>query len=263
MQAPRKMFSTTEVRRQLATRQGMFVFAGLVTIAAAAFLMLFLSQYRARITDSSEVNVMVASGLIEKGSSGDVIVSKSLFQVDKVRKSDLEAGAVTDPAKLRGQVASDDVYPGEQISKSDFTTASDTIGTKISGNERAVSIPMDSAHGMVGDLKVGDHVDVAAGFNEQKGLRGRPVLRTILQDALVLKVPAKAASGSTLNKTQNVVIRASDRKAAHIAFAADNGKVWLMLRPKAGAEQNQPSLVTLERLLVGTKPITTKRGRGH
>jgi Flp pilus assembly protein CpaB len=262
MQAPRKLFSTTEVRRQLSTRQGMFVFAGLVTVVAAAFLLLFLSQYRARITDSSEVNVMVASGLIEKGSSGDVIVSKSLFQVDKVRKSDLVAGAVTDPAKLRGQVATDDVYPGEQITMSDFATGSDTMGAKISGDERAVSIPMDSAHGMVGDIKVGDHVDVAAGFNEQRGIRGRPVLRIILQDALVLKAPSKAATGSSsLNKTQNVVVRASDRKAAQIAFAADNGKVWLMLRPKAGAEQNPPSLVTLERLLVGSRPIKT--GRGH
>ena len=89
------------------------------------------------------------------------------------------------------------------------------------------------------------------------------MLRYILQDALVLKAPPKAASGSTLNKTQNVLVRASDRKAAQIAFAVDNGKVWLMLRPKAGAEQNPASLVTLERLLVGTRPIKTKRGRGH
>jgi Flp pilus assembly protein CpaB len=261
MQAPRKLFSTSEVRRQLSTRQGMFVFAGLVTVVAAAFLLLFLGQYRARITDSSEVNVMVASGLIEKGSSGDVIVSKSLFQVDKVRKSDLVAGAVTNPAKLRGQVATDDVYPGEQITMSKFATGSDSMGTKISGDERAVSIPMDSAHGMVGDIKVGDHVDVAAGFNEQRGIRGRPVLRIILQDALVLKAPPKAATGSTsLNKTQNVVVRASDRKAAQIAFAADNGKVWILLRPKAGAEQNPPSLITLERLLVGSRPIKTGSG---
>jgi Flp pilus assembly protein CpaB len=238
----------------------MFVFAALVTVVAAAFLLLFLSQYRARITDSSEVTVMVASGLIEKGSSGDVIVSKSLFQVDKVRKSDLATGAVTDPATLRGKVATDDVYPGEQISMSKFATGSDTIGTKISGDERAVSIPMDSAHGMVGDIKVGDHVDVAVGFNEQRGIRGRPVLRIILQDALVLKAPAKAAGGPALNKTQNVLVRATDKKAAQIAFAADNGKVWLLLRPKAGAEQNQPKLVTLERLLAGSTPIKTGGG---
>ena len=260
MQAPRKLISTTEVRRQLSTRQGMFVVAGLVTVAAAVFLLLFLSQYRARVTDSSEVNVMVASGLIEKGSSGDVVVTKDMFQMDKVRKSELKSDAVTDPAKLRGQVASADVYPGEQITRSNFKDGADSFAAKITGVERGISIPLDSAHGMVGDLKVGDRVDVAAGFNEQKGVTGRPVLRIILQDALVLKAPSKEPSGTNLNKTQNVVIEATDKKAAQIAFASDNGKVWLMLRPKAGAEQNRPSLVTLEQLLLGTRPIKT---RGH
>jgi Flp pilus assembly protein CpaB len=257
MQAPRRLFSTTEVRRQLSTRQGMFVAAALVTVTAAAFLLLFLSQYRARVTDSTEVNVMVAGGLIEKGTSGDVIVTNDLFQMDKVRKSELAPGAVTDPAKLRGQVASEDVFPGEQITKSDFKAGSDSFGTKITGLERGISIPLDSAHGMIGDLKAGDYVDVVAGFNEDKGLLARPVLKVILQNARVLKAPDKEPSGPNLNRTQNVVVRATDEKAAQIAFAADNGKVWLLLRPKAGAEQNRPSIVTLEKLLVGTRPIKT------
>jgi hypothetical protein len=98
-----------------------------------------------------------------------------------------------------------------------------------------------------------------AGFNEAGGLRGRPVLRTILQDALVLKAPPKAVGSTNLNKTQNVLIRATDRKAAEIAFAADNGKLWLTLRPKAGAEQTPPSLVAMESVLVGSTPIR----RGH
>jgi Flp pilus assembly protein CpaB len=262
MQAPHKLISTTEVRRQLATRQGTFVLAGIVTVAAAVFLLVFLTQYRTRITDKSEVNVTVARSLIEKGSSGDVIVTKALFAIDKVRKSDLKSGAVTDPAKLRGKVATDDIYPGEQIQRSDFKAGTDTIGGEITGVERAISVPLDSAHGMIGDVKAGDRVDVLGGFNEDRGTRGRPVVGTIVQDALVLKAPSQAAGNANLNKTQNVVVRASDRKAAQIAFAADNGKVWLVLRPKAGAEQNVPSPVSLERLLVGTRPITV-RGTGH
>ena len=257
MQAP-KLFST-EMRRQLSTRQGMLVVAGLITVAAAAFLLLFLSAYRARVTDSSEVNVMVARGLIEKGSSGDVIVTKDLFQMDRVRKSELKAGAVTEPAKLRGQVAATDIYPGEQIQRSDFKAGSDSIGNKIAGAERGISIPVDSAHGMIGQLKTGDHVDVLGGFNQQTMSSGRPILRMILQDALVLSVPSKVVGSTNLNKTQNVVLRASDRKAAQIAFAADNGKVWLMLRPKAGAENSPPSAVRLESLLAGTAPVR----RGH
>jgi Flp pilus assembly protein CpaB len=263
MQAPRNMFSTTEIRRQLSTRQGTFVLAAVVTVAAAAFLLIFLSQYRARVTDSSEVNVMVASSLIEKGSSGDVIVEKSLFQMDKVQKSDLKANAVTDPAKLRGQVASEDVFPGEQITASQFKSGTNSFAEKITGVERGISIPLDSAHGMIGDIKTGDRVDVLGGFNATSGFRGRPSLRMILRDALVLKAPEKASSSVALNKTQNVVVRAPDSKAAEIAFAVDNGKVWLTLRPKAGAENSPQELIRLEQLLAGTRPIKVNREEGR
>jgi hypothetical protein len=94
------------------------------------------------------------------------------------------------------------------------------------------------------------------------GTRGGPLfVRTILQDALVLKAPPKS-SGTNLNKTQEVLVRATDKKAAQIAFAADHGKVWLTLRPKAGAENSPPSLVTHQSLLLGTGR-TNSKGRDH
>jgi Flp pilus assembly protein CpaB len=259
MQSPRKMFTSTELRRTLSTRQGMFVVAGLVTVLAAAFLMLFLNQYRARVTDSSQVNVAIAKGLIEKGSSGDVIVTNGLFEMAKVKKSELASGAVTDPAKLRGKIATNDIFPGNQLKMSDFAAGSGSIGSKITGYDRAISIPLDSSHGLIGDIGVGDRVDVLAGvnINGSQASRGRPVIRTILQNALVLKAPSSAKTGATsLNHDQNVVVRASDKKSAEIAFAADNGKVWLVLRPKAGALQSKPSLVGLETLLVGSQPLS-------
>jgi hypothetical protein len=64
-----------------------------------------------------------------------------------------------------------------------------------------------------------------------------------------------------VNKTQDVVVRASDEKAEQIAYAVDNGKVWLTLRPKAGAESSPTRTVALETLLVGTKPIPVGSGR--
>jgi Flp pilus assembly protein CpaB len=263
MQTPRKMIMSTELRRQIATRQGMFVVAGLVTVLAGAFLMLFLSQYRARVTDDAQVNVAIAKSLIEKGSSGDVIVTNGLFEMAKVKKSDLKAGAVTDPSKLRGKIATEDVFPGDQLTTSKFAAGSGSIGSKITGYDRAISIPLDSSHGLIGDINAGDRVDVLAGVNigGSQASRGRPVIRTILQNALVLKAPASAKSGATsLNHDQDVVVRASDKKAGQIAYAADNGKVWLVLRPKAGALQSKPSLIGLETLLVGSTPIAR---RGH
>jgi Flp pilus assembly protein CpaB len=226
--------------------------------------MLFLSQYRARVTDDAQVNVAIAKSLIEKGSSGDVIVTNGLFEMAKVKKSELAGGAVTDPAKLRGKVATEDVFPGDQLTVSKFKAGTGSIGSKIAGYDRAISVPLDPAHGMIGDISSGDRVDVLAGLNIGCGCsssRGRPAIRTILQNALVLKAPGSAKAGAaSLNKSQNVIVRASDKKASEIAYASDNGKIWLVLRPKAGALQSKPSLVGLETLLVGSKPVER---RGH
>src|ERR671919_784158 len=64
--------------------------------------------------------VLVAKSLIEKGSSGTVIAEKTIFQTARVKKSELKNGAVADPSNLRGKVAADDIYPGEQFVIGDF-----------------------------------------------------------------------------------------------------------------------------------------------
>ena len=52
-----------------------------------------------------------------------------------------------------------------------------------------------------------------------------------------------------------VVLRVSDKDAPQLAFSSDNGKLWISLRPPAGAKQDPPSTVTLNRLLLGMDPI--------
>jgi len=69
-------------------------------------------------------------------SLGDVIVTNGLFEMAKVKKSDLKAGAVTDPSKLRGKIASEDVFPGDQLTTQKFEAGSGSIGSKITGYDR-------------------------------------------------------------------------------------------------------------------------------
>ena len=45
-----------------------------------------------------------------------------------------------------------------------------------------------------------------------------------------------------------MTLRVSDSDAAKLAYASDKGKVWLVLRPPAGAKQTRPSAVTLNAL---------------
>jgi hypothetical protein len=81
-----------------------------------------------------------------------------------------------------------------------------------------------------------------------------------MQNALVLKAPTKAKSGglTSTNNTQQIVVRAPDKDSWKFAFSSEFGKVWIVLRSKVGAEQTKPSVVTLESVLLGTKPISLK-----
>jgi Flp pilus assembly protein CpaB len=88
--------------------------------------------------------------------------------------------------------------------------------------------------------------------------QARPVLRLIVPDVPVISVgEAKSGSGTT-----NIGFRVNDVDAAKIAFASDNGKVWLALRPSAGAKASRPGLVTVETLLLGIPPVQVVRSLG-
>lgn len=250
-----------EVQKLVSTRGGMVAVAGFVAVIAGVMLLFFLSQYRESVDASGKtVTVLVARSLIEKGTPGDVIADKGLFETTSVKQSQRKGGAIVDPSNLRGQAAAEDVYPGEQLTVTDFAEAEGGVTNKISGRERAITLPLDSAHGMIGDVHTGDRVDVLAGFNSSSGAVQRPVLKTVMQNALVLRAPA-AAKGSVSgpNSTENVVLRAPDQKTWDFAFASEFGKVWIVLRPQAGAEETRPTVVTLERLLIGVRPISLKK----
>ena len=77
-----------------------------------------------------------------------------------------------------------------------------------------------------------------------------------MQDALVLDAPAQTAAGlAAANQTANVVLRVNRDQATEIAWAVDNGKIWLVLRPRAGAPPTKPGVATAESVLTGVKPV--------
>ena len=136
-----------------------------------------------------------------------------------------------------------------------FVNATPSIINRLRGFDRAISVPLDEAHGMIGNIKAGDHVDVLAGIGLQQGAteNRRATLRVIAHDAYVLKAPDKPAAGAGggPSTTKPVVLRVSDRKASEIAFAADLGKVWLVARPKVGARESKVPVTDLQSLAVG------------
>ncbi|HEY0417445.1 MAG TPA: Flp pilus assembly protein CpaB [Gaiellaceae bacterium] len=230
--------------RLFTTRGGALAVGGVAAVLAAALLFAYLRAYRSSVrSGTAPATVLVAKQLIPKGTSGSLIGQKELYQVTTLPKDQVSNGAFADPAALRGQVSTTDVYPGQQLTLADFSAvASGSIPTQISGAQRAMSVPLDSAHGLIGQLHDGDHVDVYVSFGQGGTTTLKPVLKLLLANVTVLNAPTSTSGGLTTSASANVVLRVPASKAAEFAFAADNGKLWFALRPQVGAKKTPPSV---------------------
>lgn len=252
----------------LSSKGGSVAAAVVTAVLAGLVIVVFLNQYKDNVnSDSVPTPVLVADKQIPLGASGDSIGENEGFKSTEVPKNQLKKGAITDAALLKGKVATTDILPGQQLTAADFKPAGSGVITKLDSEQRAVTLPLDKAHGMIGQLRVGDNVDVLAGFLvESGGGRPRPVMRTVAQNVLVLSVPPNA-TGTAVNgssRPQEIGLRVSNVSASKVAFAAEFGKVWLALRPANGQDVSKRSLVTIESLLFsqlsGTTPLRAGRG---
>jgi Flp pilus assembly protein CpaB len=258
-------------QRLISTRRGTVLLAAIAALLAGVMILVYVDRYRSTLeSQGSPVTVLVARHTINKGSAGDVIAAKGLYTATTIREGQLVDGAFSDPSSLRGRVAERDIYPGAQLTATDFAPADDALAASLTEKQRVMSVPLDGAHGLIGSIAAGDRVDVYAGFNvvplgrdgtPLDGGRGRPVLRRIMADIKVLGVGTKKG-GFTSTGATNVQLKVTDEQAANLAFASDNGKLWLALRPSAGAKTSPPSIVTVETLLLGVPPVRVTRALG-
>ena len=221
----------------LSTRGGTITVAAILSLLAGIALLVFLREYREDLTASDGVRVVVAQNLIPHGTPGEVVAEKRLYTVRRIKKSELAEGAIVDPADLEGKVAKKDLFPGHQLKAEDFKAAEGEIGRRLSGVERAISVPVDKAHGLLGRIDAGDRVDVIT--TADSGAGAVTVSTVAARNVLVLAVPEVDDKGASSRKEQ-VTIRVPDRSAGMIAAASDGGDVWLVLRPAVGAQTQKP-----------------------
>lgn len=255
MELTGKNYTRNDWRKLLSTRRGTVLVAVICAVIAGGILVVAMNRYRQTVnTEGNQQTVLVASGLIQKGTSGDAIASGQLFKPTSIAARQVSTGAIADTAQLHGRVAAADISPGQQLTAADFT-ANGGLPSQLAPDERAITITMDSARGMVGQVHEGDHVDVYADL-ELGGGRSSSVLRLLTANTQVLKAGA-AGGGATLggsnpqSQQSNVTLKVSGAQAGAVAFAADNGKVWLVLRPANAASSSPPSTVTVQSLLLG------------
>jgi Flp pilus assembly protein CpaB len=261
MELTGKNYTRNDWRSFLATRRGTVLVALACAIVAAGILVFAMERYRHSVSsEGNQESVLVASGLIQKGTSGNAIASEQLFKPSSIAAKQVSTGAIADTTQLRGKVAAQDIYPGQQLTAAEFIAGGGVAGL-LTPNQRAMTISVDTAHGMVGQIHDGDHVDVYAGFELEPATGGRnhPVLRLLMSNVQVLKAATESGGGlgGGGGKT-SVTMNVTDVQAGPLAFAADNGKLWLVLRPPNTSVTAPSSVVTIQSLLLGSTAIPSE-----
>jgi Flp pilus assembly protein CpaB len=246
-----------DMRGVLSSRRGTLAVALACALVAGGILVFSITRYRQSVQASTKQGtVLVAKGVIQKGTAGDAIAAGQLFSAQSIVQKQLSAGAIADAAALRGKAAVRDILPGEQLTAADFSTASG-IAASLTPTQRAISITIDAAHGLIGVLSVGDYVDIYGGFDVSQGSgRPRPVMRLLIPNVKVLKAPGGGGGGigGGGNGSGNAILAVDATQAGKIAFAQENGKVWLILRP-GNAATTPPTFDDLGSELLGSTPI--------
>ena len=225
------------LERLFATRKGA-VAVGLAAAAVALVLLLvYVKQYRHNVSATAQTTqVLVARSLIQKGTPGNVVGSKHLYELRAVPKDTVQLGALIDPASLRTGVALNNIFPGQQLVAADFGVPSNVLDTQISGGERAISIPIDVSRTLAGQIEAGDHIDIyysAAGEKNACPGGGQNVA-LLLQDVDVIQL---ATGGG------EITLQVNPTEAGRLAYATDTGKLWFTLRAKVGVPSQAPVVI--------------------
>lgn len=207
-----------------------------VAVIAAILLIVYVTRYKSSVDSAAAATpVLVAKSLIPKGTPGTVVATKQLYQSTSVPADKVQAGAISDPGALSGRIAISDVYPGAQLTVSNFSAeASGALNAQIVGNERAVTLAIDAVRGSLANVATGDRVDIYT----QVARDGRNVIQLFRSDVLVLSSPG-SGGGNVVLKVRN------SRDAANFLFASTQTTLYFVIRPAAAARPTAGSLADL------------------
>jgi pilus assembly protein CpaB len=216
---------------RLATSRGGAVVLGvLAAVIAAILLTVYITHYRSSVkSDAAPIGVLTAKRLIPAGTPGSEIGAKQLYTLTSVAKSNVQAGALTDPGALNGQITSRDVFPGQQLTAADFA-ASDSpttglLSTQIKANQRAVLIQIDALNGDLANLRPGDHVDI---YQQITGSSTGTIIKLFRANVPVLQVAPNGTEGQ-------IVLGVPTRDAADLLYASKHTELSFVLRPASGS----------------------------
>ena len=225
-----------------------------LAIAAAAALIIYTKQVQdSASSGQTAVRVVVATQDIAQGTKVDDAIAAGDLAYRTVRSSDVVSGAYTSLEAARGQVMTQPLYHGDQLTSSRTGSSRDlTAAGRVTGNNRAFRLPMDPNSGALTDIQDGDHVDVMATYTKD----GVASTYLIAPDVLVMQVSAPGSAnavqgiqneGSLLlqvNELQEIAL-SNALAAADNAPLSSSKTIWVGIVPSHGATYKALPPITL------------------
>jgi Flp pilus assembly protein CpaB len=255
MKLPQRRVSRPNLGGLMATRQGALALALICAVAATGVLMFALGRYKTAIKAPPipQTTVLVATKQIAKGTSASTIATAGEYRAMPIVATQLAPGAVSDASVLSGKVAAATILPGQQLTVADFEAVPAVTGA-LAPYQRAISLSIGAIPGSTAIVQTGDRVDLYTEFGKGVILleRGAPVLSA--PNAAPPSTPATAgakAAAPAAATTGPLVLGITSARAAQIVYAAQNGTLYLTLRP-ANADHTPNGITSLQGVVAGS-----------
>jgi len=213
-----------------------------LALAAAGALFAYTSHVRKSAeSTTNSVTVIVATHDVPVGTTVDDARSQGYLSYRSVRQSDVADGAITSFGAVSGQVITQNLYNGDELTVNRVGARStQTPAYRVTGNFRAIRVPFNPNSGLLSDLSVNDRVDVMTSYRTND----KVYTYLAVPDALVLEVdaPTLDTSVNTGSESGSVLLSVTEQQSLFIANALANSSadqsannIWLALVGATGA----------------------------
>jgi pilus assembly protein CpaB len=232
------------------------VLALLLAIVATVAIFMYVRGIEERAFEDAElVEVFVAQGPIEAGTSASEAGDAGLIARDTAPRGNVPVGAITDLGQIEGLVALERILTGEIVLRERWGSVEDAaVAFEIPDGFEALAVEVGIPPGVAGYIRAGDRVSLIATVaapgatvtdpdgtvtEEQGELRSQ----YLLQGIEVLAVGQRrtetgedAAPGGSVLMT--VALEPED--AERLVFAIENASLYFTLLPEDAEPQETP-----------------------
>jgi len=213
-----------------------------LAVAAAGALFAYTSHVRKSAESSANtVTVIVATHEVPVGTTVDDARSQGYLSYQSVRQSDVADGAITSFGAVPGQVITQNLYNGDQLTLNRVgAPRTQTPAYQVTGNFRAIRVPFNPNSGLLSDLSVNDRVDVLTSYRTNDQV----FTYLAVPDARVLEVDAPTLDSAVNSGSEagSVLLAVTEQQSLFIANALANSSadqsannIWLALVGSTGA----------------------------